>query len=427
MILSTLWPKISYIIQLLCACIVYIFPAKKKKKFLLYSTVSFLLLLLLSYLLNTLYSLHDLDFFMFIYWFCYIIMGILFIRLIVNTSWSEVFFYATCAYATQHTAYDFCIIYLYFQKNSPFILFIIYICVYFLFYNFFAKKLSKFNNFGNLKKEFIPMITIIALVLILSVLETSNNTILIINNKEKIYYRICDALCCIYVLWVNISLIENINLQKELNGISKTWNQQSNQYQLTSNAIENINRKCHDLRHQIRAFRNADISDTNKKTEFLDAIENDIMIYDTNLATGNKPLDTILMKYGLFCKNNSIKWTCIADGSKLNFMAIQDLYALFENAFENAVEAVLKLEDEKKRIINVNIRLVNKLIEIQILNYFSGNIQMYKGLPETIKQDKINHGYGVKSIKYTAEKYNGTITITTKNEIFNLQILIPII
>ncbi|MDD2981513.1 MAG: GHKL domain-containing protein [Hespellia sp.] len=32
----------------------------------------------------------------------------------------------------------------------------------------------------------------------------------------------------------------------------------------------------------------------------------------------------------------------------------------------------------------------------------------------------------MKSIKYTAEKYDGTITINTENDIFTLQILLPI-
>ena len=49
-----------------------------------------------------------------------------------------------------------------------------------------------------------------------------------------------------------------------------------------------------------------------------------------------------------------------------------------------------------------------------------------KGLPLTTKKNKADHGYGMKSIRYTAEKYNGTITVQTKNQIFMLQILIPV-
>lgn len=32
----------------------------------------------------------------------------------------------------------------------------------------------------------------------------------------------------------------------------------------------------------------------------------------------------------------------------------------------------------------------------------------------------------MKSIRYTVEKYNGTVTVSTKNNIFTLQILIPL-
>lgn len=44
----------------------------------------------------------------------------------------------------------------------------------------------------------------------------------------------------------------------------------------------------------------------------------------------------------------------------------------------------------------------------------------------TTKHDRQEHGYGMKSIRHIAEKYGGTITVDAKDQIFTLQILIPL-
>ena len=46
-------------------------------------------------------------------------------------------------------------------------------------------------------------------------------------------------------------------------------------------------------------------------------------------------------------------------------------------------------------------------------------------IPKTSKQDTENHGYGLKSIRQTVEKYQGSMSIQVKNRWFELRILIP--
>ena len=60
---------------------------------------------------------------------------------------------------------------------------------------------------------------------------------------------------------------------------------------------------------------------------------------------------------------------------------------------------------------------------IQVQNYYDAKLKFEEGLPLT-RRDKGSHGFGMKSIRYIAEKYNGTITVNAQNGIFVLQILI---
>jgi len=215
-----------------------------------------------------------------------------------------------------------------------------------------------------------------------------------------------------------------MRLQMELSGIDYALRQKKDQYEVTTETIDIINRKCHDLKHQIHVLRN--VTDQQEKEAFFSEIEDAIMIYDTALQTGNKALDTVLMEKGLFCKNHNIQWTCMADGTKLNFINFADIYAMFGNALDNAITEVMNLEDPEKRVLSLRILTRNKLLVIEIQNYYDKKLHFEEGLPVTTKKNKWYHGFGMKSIQHTAEKYNGTISVRTEDAIFTLLIIVPL-
>ena len=45
--------------------------------------------------------------------------------------------------------------------------------------------------------------------------------------------------------------------------------------------------------------------------------------------------------------------------------------------------------------------------------------------PETTKKDAQFHGYGLKSVQYTAQKYGGAVDVSANDHWFHLKILIP--
>lgn len=47
-------------------------------------------------------------------------------------------------------------------------------------------------------------------------------------------------------------------------------------------------------------------------------------------------------------------------------------------------------------------------------------------MPSTTKKDKENHGYGLKSIIYIAEKYGGKVSVKASGGVFDLNIIFPI-
>ncbi|WP_346909209.1 ATP-binding protein [Faecalicatena orotica] len=418
------WDKISYMVQILTACIIFAVPARRRSHFAVRAWGSAVALVACSYFVNLYYGVPENGAFPFTYWAFYIVVCIMFAKFVLDATWQQAAYCAVCGCGMQHIAFDIYLIYQISGGESGLISLLIYVVIYLLFYQFFAKKLPEKGEFAASRQALFPIATIILLVWILSILDNSAIAGFEAGMWHRIIYRVIDGLCCFYVLWVQINQKEKMSLQRELDGINSAWRQQKKQYQVTSETIESINRKCHDLKHQIRALR--EITDEKEKEEYFNEIENDIMIYDTALNTGNKALDTVMMEKGLFCKNHGIQWSCMADGTKLDFMKLEDIYAIFGNALDNAIAAVLDLKEPEKRVISVKIINQNSLLMIQIQNYYENKLHFEGGLPVTTKKNKRDHGYGMKSIRYTAEKYNGTITVNGEGNIFMLQILIPV-
>lgn len=418
------WDKISYMVQLLLACMIFMAPARKRGHFALRTGILAVCFLLLSYGVNTWAGEPEQGIFLFAYWAFYIVLCVLFVWNGLDAGICQAVYCAVFGCGMQHIAYDVYLLYTFGGREDWLGPLLIYAGIYLLFYRLFALRLPEQGAFEVSRQSLLPIMTIIILIWLLSVLEVSQGPGFQAEIRERIIYRVIDGLCCFYILWMQINQKENLRLHRELEGVKAVWRQQKIQYQVTTDTIDSINRRCHDLKHQIRALR--EITDEQEKAEFFDEIEQDIMIYDTALKTGNKALDTVLMEKGLYCQTHGIQWSCMADGSRLSFMRPEDIYAMFGNALDNAITAVLELKEPKKRVISVKIIHQNHILVIQVQNYYEGERSFVGGLPLTTRKNRQDHGFGMKSIRYTAEKYNGTITAQAKNGIFMLQILVPI-
>ena len=137
-------------------------------------------------------------------------------------------------------------------------------------------------------------------------------------------------------------------------------------------------------------------------------------------------MDTLLTGTSLKCSRREITFTCVADGTLLNQIYVMDLCTIFGNALDNAIEYEVQIEDPEKRLIHVTVSGMEEFVLIRIENYLQEEVQFAGELPLTTKGDTAYHGFGLKSIQYSVEKYHGTMEVKTENHWFNINILIPI-
>ena len=163
-----------------------------------------------------------------------------------------------------------------------------------------------------------------------------------------------------------------------------------------------------------------------RRLDFLDGMEEEIRTYEAQNKTGNSVLDTVLTGKSLYCVRHGIELTCVADGSRLDFMDVMDICSIFGNLLDNAIECELTIQDKKKRLIHLAVYAKRDFLVIQCGNYCEDTPEFQDGLPVSTKGDGAYHGFGVKSIRRAAEKYGGTMTIHTRDSWFELNIVIPI-
>ncbi len=240
---------------------------------------------------------------------------------------------------------------------------------------------------------------------------------------DRFYVILLDMyniFCCLFAVLLQFGIVRSEKLQNDLNVAERLWNEKREQYAITKENIDIINRKCHDLKHQLRRA-DGTLADASLVSE----IEDVIAVYDTSVHTGNDALDIIITEKSLLCNKLKIRLCVVADGGRLDFMPPSDLYALFGNIIDNAIEAVRALSEDK-RTIALSVAEKNGFIVINIHNRYDGEIKFDGALPATTKADKTQHGFGMKSVLSTCEKYGGEMSIRTEKNVFNLNMIFPV-
>lgn len=210
----------------------------------------------------------------------------------------------------------------------------------------------------------------------------------------------------------------------ELDMMQDVLKNQYLQYQQSKESIDLINYKYHDLKHQIAVLRAE--QDQERRNAFLNQMEEEIHQYEAQNKTGNQVVDTILTGKNVICEQFGISMNCVADGMLLDFMDTMDICSILGNALDNAIECEKQIPDPEKRLIHVAIFGQKNFVILRFENYFDGQLEIKEGIPVTTKTKKKEfHGFGIRSIKYAVDKYDGAVSISQNENWFELKILIP--
>ena len=222
---------------------------------------------------------------------------------------------------------------------------------------------------------------------------------------------------CVNILLGLLDSFRIHRMEKELRRTRDLWKENIRQYELSRETVDLLNFRYHDLKDRMSLV----IHDEQAAKE----IEGALSDYDASIHTGNQAMDVVLTEKSLLCRQHGITFLCMADGNCLRQMGPVDVYSILGNLIENAIEYLRTVEDKEKRLLIFNARREGNLDLIQVENYLENQPEERNGLPLTTKENKDEHGFGLRSVQYTLDKYEGILHISTSGQMFSVTAAIP--
>lgn len=195
-------------------------------------------------------------------------------------------------------------------------------------------------------------------------------------------------------------------------------------YREVDNMYKQIRGWRHDYRNHIQTMKAyAANGDWEAIRHYLDLLDDDLTHVDTVIKTGNPMTDAMLNSKISLARAKKIQ--VVADAHipiKLKSSEI-DLCCIIGNLFDNAIEASMKLPEEK-RLIRVYMDMRNTQLYISFTNFTAGKkLQKVGRLFRTTKGE--NHGFGLTRIDAIVRRLDGYLSCNSEDGAFTAEILLP--
>lgn len=189
---------------------------------------------------------------------------------------------------------------------------------------------------------------------------------------------------------------------------------------------EEIRRIRHDMKQSYTVIQQLVSEERyNELKQYLTQMNEQIIGTESTITTNHAIVNAILNNKLSAAKKHGIKTLCntVKD---LHIGQIEeiDLCHLIGNLLDNAIEAAIKCSSDSIKYIEISITERNKILIITVKNSYD-----YEKLNPTLKTSKLNkteHGFGIKTIRQIAKKYNGFADFYTENTMFCCSVTLQI-
>lgn len=224
-------------------------------------------------------------------------------------------------------------------------------------------------------------------------------------------------LCQFYfltLLYLQTELFKKSAMQKEMDALNLLYERQRQQYQVARQNVQIINRRCHELKVRIAELRR--LGPEAAAAQTLDEADRAARLYDAGANTGNEVLDVVLTEKTLLCESRQVQLNAVADGSHLGRFEPGDLYALFANLLDHAVESAVRTQQPHRRMIDLLVCLRQNFIVISI----TSPARPPRATPSRTEAVEL------RVVRRIVQKYHGTLTTETENGFFAVKMIFPL-
>ena len=232
----------------------------------------------------------------------------------------------------------------------------------------------------------------------------------------------------IYSVFLTLSLaVKNILSNRQNRELQSFMYMQKQQYEYQLQQSVAVRHFKHDLVNHIGVLRELmNEKKTKEAKEYIETIWNIQDEFDLKIHTGDSFLDIIVNYYLYLAIKENIEFVVLGKLTQKMPIEMFDITTLMGNILQNAVEAAVKADVPKIRVELIEHK---KEIFIVVSNSVAKKINTKTDFFMTSKKDKENHGFGLKNIAATVEKYHGECymesIVENRETLFKISIAIP--
>ncbi|MEY8327827.1 GHKL domain-containing protein [Lachnospiraceae bacterium 48-33] len=193
--------------------------------------------------------------------------------------------------------------------------------------------------------------------------------------------------------------------------------------------VENMYRQTrgwrHDYHNHIQTMKAYLImGNLDKLASYLNELDTDLTAVDTVIKTGNIMIDAVLNSKISLAKSRGITVDAKAIVPKNLSVSEIDLSLIIGNLMDNAMEACMKTE-KNKRFIRVYIDILKGQLYIYVMNSTSGKLKKSGKLYLSTKNQKY-HGFGLMRMDKVVDRYQGYVDRQDEEDVFVTEIMLPL-
>lgn len=234
------------------------------------------------------------------------------------------------------------------------------------------------------------------------------------------------SLICIVlvILFTGMVCLKNILLKKERELLIMRDAIVTERFAELEEVMEKNRQLSHDLKHHLivlKAFEKEGNYDGIHN--YIEEIDHEFFEIKARIWTGNRIADMILEQKRVLAEQEGITFTIQSVPIAEWLFDDSETCSMLGNLLDNAIEACKRIDGNMDKLISIKIENQKQLLFIKIENSVKEAPVMKNGRPMSAKQDKMRHGYGLKSVERIVNKYGGTITYLSEDKAFQVKLL----
>ena len=229
------------------------------------------------------------------------------------------------------------------------------------------------------------------------------------------------------MLYLYNLLLHSISQQYEMEMLKTQLQAYANQLNVVLRGEEKIKALRHDIKHHLSELMLlANKHDVAEIQKYIDEMNSFLKNPNEIVSSGNLEIDSVL-NFMLQKAEKELKTVDIKVMLPEKVRHSFDINVMLGNLLENAIKAAGKTEN---KYLSVHIKLKRGILKVKIENSFESSYILRKEqnrkdtILKTTKPFTKQHGIGLKNVKKTVEKYNGTMAVMAQKGIFCVNLLL---